>query len=127
MEFPGSQLHRPLAAQEVQRTRLRAFFGNGESGLYLREGNCRIRHEHGRRRAAFLGVADFGLTNDGSYAADDVALEATDSIYLTETDSYLRLLHDCEQGRPPARRSMSWTRFLISGIGASKARGSRLP
>ena len=39
-----------------------------------------------------LGVADLGLTNDGLYAADDVALEATDSIYLTETDSYLRLL-----------------------------------
>jgi len=37
-------------------------------------------------------VSDPGLTNDGANATDDVGLEATDSIHLTEVASYLRLV-----------------------------------
>jgi hypothetical protein len=38
------------------------------------------------------GHSNPGLTNEGSYATDDVGLEATHDIYLTETDGYLRLV-----------------------------------
>ncbi|HEX5591393.1 MAG TPA: Calx-beta domain-containing protein [Candidatus Limnocylindrales bacterium] len=38
------------------------------------------------------GQSNPGLTNDAGYATDDVALEGSTGIWLTETDGYLRLV-----------------------------------